>query len=73
MAKVPSEEPVAGETPLDELRDRVLSYLADYPEGSRLLELEKEFGVARIRIARVSRELMDDNLVAKRELLYFAT
>lgn len=42
------------------------------PMGVRLVELEEEFGLARIRIVRVLRELMDDIKVEKRDLLYFA-
>jgi hypothetical protein len=37
-----------------------------------MTELEKEFGVARIQMARVIRNLMDENKVEKRNLLYFA-
>ena len=40
--------------------------------GVRLVELEEEFGLARIRIVRVLRELMDEIKVEKRHLLYFA-
>ena len=72
MAEVPSEESAAGGAPFGELRDRIFVYLADHPDGTKLPELEEEFGVARILIARVIRELMDDNLVTKRELLYYA-
>ena len=72
MAEAPSEESAAGRASLGELRDKIFAYLADHPDGTKLLELEEEFGVARIRIAKVIRELMDDNLVAKRELLYYA-
>ena len=63
---------MAVEKAIGELRDRVFAYLANHPDGVRLIELEEEFGVARIQIARVTRALMDDNKVEKRELLYFA-
>ena len=55
-----------------DIRDRVFEYLANHPDGTRLVELEQEFGLARIQIAKVVRSLMDENKVEKRELLYFA-
>jgi ElaB/YqjD/DUF883 family membrane-anchored ribosome-binding protein len=58
--------------PVGALRDRVFAYLADHPDGTRLAEMETEFGVSRIEMARVVRALMDNNKVEKRELLYFA-
>ena len=65
------KEPPA-EVPGGKLRDRVFAYLADHPDGTKLVELEGEFGLARIQIAKVIRELMDDNKVEKHNLLYFA-
>jgi len=64
--------PVAEKAPAGELRDSVFAYLAGHPDGTKLVELEAEFGVTRIEMARMVRELMDDNLVEKRDLLYFA-
>ncbi len=58
--------------PVGALRDRVFAYLADHPDGTKLAEMETEFGVSRIEMARVVRALMDNNKVEKRELLYFA-
>ena len=55
-----------------ELCNRVFAYLADHPDGTRLMELEHEFHVARIQMARVVKSLMDGNKVEKRDLLYFA-
>ena len=55
------------------VRDRVFNYLASRPDGTRLIELEQEFGLARIQMARVIKSLMDDKKVEKRDLLYFAT
>jgi chaperonin cofactor prefoldin len=54
------------------LRDRVFEYLANHPDGTRLVELEKEFGLPRIKAARVIRTLTDENKVGKRGSLYFA-
>jgi len=66
-----AEEAVVEEVPAGELRDIVFAYLANHPDGAKLVELEEEFGVARIQMAKVIRELIDDNLVDKRDLFYF--
>jgi len=68
-----AEEEVAGITPeTAALRNQVFEYLANHPDGTRLVELEQEFGVARIKVARLLKNLMDENKVEKQELLYFA-
>ena len=54
------------------LRGHIFGYLADHPDGTRISELEQEFGLARIHIARAIRSLMDENKVEKRGFLYFA-
>ena len=54
------------------LREQVFEYLANHPDGAKLVELAEEFGVARIQIGKVIRSLMDENKVEKRVLLYFA-
>jgi hypothetical protein len=54
------------------LREQVFEYLANHPDGTKLVELAEEFGIARIQIAKVVRNLMDENKVEKRDLLYFA-
>jgi len=54
------------------LRDQVFEYLANHPDGTRLVELEGEFGIARIQIAKVVRNLINENKVEKRGSLYFA-
>lgn len=54
------------------LREQVFEYLANHPDGTKLVDLAEEFGVARIQIGKVIRNLMDENKVEKRELLYFA-
>ncbi len=64
-AKAESPETVA-------LRDVVFGYLADHPDGTRLTDMEREFGIARIQIAKTLHGLIDDNKVEKRDLLYFA-
>jgi len=54
------------------LRNQAFEYLANHPDGTRLVELEQEFGVARIKMARLLKDLMNENKVEKQELLYFA-
>lgn len=51
---------------------RVFEHLANHPDGTRLVELEQRFGVARIQVARLLKSLMNENKVEKRDLLYFA-
>ncbi len=54
------------------LRGQVFEYLANHPDGTKLVELAEEFGIARIQMAKVIRNLLDENKVEKRALLYFA-
>jgi len=68
-----AEEKAAEITPgTGDIRNQVFEYLANHPDGARLVELEQEFGVARIKMARLLKDLMDENKVEKRGLLYFA-
>jgi len=71
-AKKKTAPAVVEKTPVGELHDRVFAYLANHPNGTKLTELEEEFGVARSQMARVVRELMDSNKIEKREQFYFA-
>lgn len=52
--------------------DRVFGYLANHPDGAKLVELEQEFGMARIQMSKIARLLMDKHKVEKRDNLYFA-
>jgi len=70
--KVSTEESVAEEALATDLRGRVFAYLANHPDGTKLVEMEEEFGIARIQVAGIVRALIDDNKVEKRNLLYFA-
>lgn len=70
--EAPAAAAKAGTTESTALRDVVFEYLADHPDGARLTDMEREFGIARIQIAKALRGLMDDNKVEKRELTYFA-
>jgi len=54
------------------LHSQVFEYLANHPNGTRLTELEQQFRLARIQIARVLRSLIDEDKVEKRDFLYFA-
>ena len=55
-----------------DLHERVVRYLAARPEGTRLVALEREFGLSRIQMARVVRRLIDEKRLKKRDLLYFS-
>jgi len=78
VEEVPEEEAVARAEAIEvtpevaELQRRVFEYLADHPDGTRMVVLEREFGIARIQMARILKNLISDNKVEKRNLLYFA-
>lgn len=55
------------------LSARVLAYLVSHVDGTRLRELEREFGLGRLQAARVVRHLMNERKAKKEGLLYFAT
>lgn len=63
-----AEMPAGG----DSMRPQVFEYLAGHPDGTRMTELEMEFGIPRIQMAKVLKNLMEDSKVEKRDLLYFA-
>ncbi len=54
------------------LRERVFEGLADHPDGLRLTEIEREFGMSRFESNRVVKGLIDSGKAEKRGLLYFA-
>jgi hypothetical protein len=58
---------------LTSLSSRVFEYLANHPDGARLTEVEREFGLGRFQAARVVRHLMNEGKAKKEGLLYFAT
>ena len=79
MAKAEPVEMATAETEANEaldeseaMSDQVFAYLADHPDGTRMTELEEKFGVARIKMARLLKELMEENKAEKRDMLYFA-
>lgn len=47
----------------------MFEYLADHPDGTRMVELGREFGVAHIQMAGILKNLMGDNKVEERDLL----
>lgn len=72
-AAAPTAKEAAEEPPeLNALHDRVFEFLADHPGGSRLVEMEAELKASRFQMSRVLRNLMDENKIEKRDLLYFA-
>ena len=64
--------PGRGTAEPSDLHERVMRYLAARPEGTRLVALEREFGLSRIQMARVVRTLIDGKRLKKRDLLYFS-
>ena len=67
-----AEESVERTPETTALSGQVFAYLADHPDGTRMTELEEEFGIARIQMARLLKELMEENKAEKRDMLYFA-
>lgn len=55
--------------------EAVFGYLADHPDGVRLVELEDHFGTLRIRLAPILNRLIQENKARKdvEHKLYFAT
>ena len=55
--------------------EAVFAYLADHPDGLRLVELEEHFGTQRIRLVPILTRLIQENKACKEEerKLYFAT
>ncbi|MDP2727667.1 MAG: hypothetical protein Q8P59_09000 [Dehalococcoidia bacterium] len=68
----PVQETVEETAEFVALRNRVFKYLANRPDGARLVEMESEMGASRFQMSRALRSLMDENKVEKRDLLYFA-
>jgi len=58
--------------PLGEIIDRVFTYLANHPDGTKLTELEEEFSLSRIQVVKALHALMDAYKIEKRDQLYFA-
>jgi len=52
--------------------EKVLEFLAKHPKGTKMTQMEQKFGLARIQMAKVVKDLMDEKKVEKRALLYFA-
>lgn len=55
------------------LQDRVVGYLADHPDGVRLVNIEQEFSLNRLESSRLVRVLLEEGKVRKQERVYFAT
>jgi hypothetical protein len=70
-AAAPPPAPAVGEAGVT-LRDVIFTYLAEHPDGAKLTQLEQDLNMARIKLAQVMRQLMEENKVEKRDLLYFA-
>ena len=73
VAPSPSVAEKAAELPPEpaSLNEKVREYLAKHLDGTKMTELEQEFGLSRFQMTRVLKALMDEDKVEKRELLYF--
>jgi len=77
-AKMTGEDIVSRAGPLETTgeastqREQVFAYLSDHPNGARMTELETEFNVPRIQMARILGSLIDEDKVEKRDMVYFA-
>lgn len=69
---VPSTEVPAAKDGFATLRNRVFEYLANHPDGTRLVEIESAFGLSRFQANRVVKQLVQEGKANKRDLLYFA-
>ncbi|MDO8690746.1 MAG: hypothetical protein Q7R39_12175 [Dehalococcoidia bacterium] len=67
-----AEPAVEDNSELAVLRTRVFEFLADRPDGARLVEIEEALGASRFQMSRALRSLMDDSMAEKRDMLYFA-
>ncbi len=54
------------------LREVIFTYLAEHPDGAKLTQMERDMRIARIRLAKEMKRLIEANKVQKREMLYFA-
>jgi hypothetical protein len=54
------------------LQDRVFGYLADHPDGVRLVAIEQEFRLNRLESNRVVRFLIEEGKAEKQGRVYFA-
>jgi len=63
----PAEEPAPPpvKPPVEDMADRLLAYLAQHPEGVKLVELEPEFGLSRPQLGKHLRSLVDSGKVVK--------
>ncbi|MBI2853527.1 MAG: hypothetical protein HYX87_01220 [Chloroflexi bacterium] len=72
----PTQEPEEGgshaQVDLPALSDRVFERVAGQPGGTRLAEMEQEFGVSRFQIDKALKTLIERGKVEKRDRLYFA-
>ncbi len=71
----PVEPGIAAETREAPSGEAVFGYLADHPDGARLVELEAHFGTSRIRLVTIVTRLIEENKARKDESLklYFAS
>jgi hypothetical protein len=62
----PPDQPAVGTLSHDEvLTAGVLSYLAEHPEGAKLVDMEPALGLARPQLGKLLRHLVDAGTVVK--------
>lgn len=68
VKEVVEEEEAPAETGMEE---RVLEFIESHPEGVRVSDMEESLGVARTRLGKIARRLLDEGKVRREENLYF--
>lgn len=66
------EEVIEEEVPVEEgLEERVLEFINSHPEGIRVGDMEEPLGVARTKLGKIAKSLLEAGEVRKEENLYF--
>ena len=68
VEEVVEEEEVTAEPGMEE---RVLEFIESRSEGVRVSDMEESLGVARTRLGKTAKRLLDEGKVRKEENLYF--
>ena len=55
----------------NDLENKVLKFIEKHPKGVKISDMERLFGVPRVRLGQISNRLLNDGKVRKEEKLYF--
>jgi Fe2+ transport system protein B len=55
----------------NDLESKVLKFIEKHPKGVKISDMERLFGVPRVRLGQISNRLLNDGKVRKEEKLYF--